>query len=131
MSTENNEDNTAPKPEPVTKGDIEFLLFLAESDNDRELRDKFISPAGIFKLYIEHSRVGDLEENTNDPDEVVYNIYVVTDGMYYMVGKRSTLKQAKRYASSVSIKLEKQLKKILSNSLPSSMSNFEERDENE
>lgn len=131
MNTEENEDNMLPRPEPVTKGDIEFLLFLAESDNDRDVKDKFITPAGIFKLYIEHSCVGDSEEKSDHPDEVVYNVYVVTDGMYYLVGKRSTLKDAKRYASNVSIKLEKQLKRVLSNSLAMSMDNFEERDENE
>jgi hypothetical protein len=132
MSKDKNEDGFSFSPEPVTNGDIEFLLFLAESDDDKDAKEKFIVPANIFRIYIEHTTIDDPDAATTDAEkEVVYNIYVVTDGMYYLAASKSSYQEARNYGQLISIRMEKQLKRILSKSLISSMNELEERDDNE
>lgn len=132
MSKDKDDDGFSFSPEPVTNGDIEFLLFLAESDDDKDAKDRFIVPANIFRVYIEHTTIDDPDAPMTDAGkEVVYNIYVVTDGMYYLAASKSSYKEAKKYGEIISIRMEKQLKRILSKSLISSMNEPEERDDNE
>lgn len=132
MSKDKDDDDFSFSPEPVTNGDIEFLLFLAESDNDKDVKGKFINHSNIFRIYIEHSVIDDPESpSADEAKEVVYNVYVVTDGMYYLAASKSSYKDAKKYGELISIRMEKQLKRILAKSLISSMNDPEERNDNE
>lgn len=114
MDNEKNEKNK--DIEPVTNGDYEFLVFLADAEDIKDKEDNFIKPNGIFKMLIEHS-VSDGDFEHGEESEVVYNVYVVVDGMYYIVGTLDSYKSAKRFCENFCLKTEKRMKKNLADSL--------------
>ena len=56
--------------EKVTNGDIEFALFLAESEDDKDKYGAFIVPLYIYKVYVETTTKDDTDDEFN---EVAYN----------------------------------------------------------
>ena len=114
MDSEKNDKNK--DLEPVTNGDYEFLSFLADAEDIKDKEDNFIKPNGIFKMLIEHS-VSEGDSEHFEENEVVYNVYVVIDGMYYIVGTLENYKSAKRFCETFCLKMEKRVKKQLADSL--------------
>jgi len=106
------------KENKVTNGDIEFALFLADSEDNKEASGmhNFIIPPSIYKVYIETSTRDDGFDPADEMNEVAYNVYVAVDGMYFMFGQFSTRKQAVMFAEVTSLQVEKNLKnKLISN----------------
>lgn len=96
--------------EKVTNGDIEFALFLAESEDDKDKYGAFIVPLYIYKVYVETTTKDDTDDEFN---EVAYNVYISIDGMYYLKGKFDDKKSATLFANNTCISLEKMLKNKL------------------
>jgi hypothetical protein len=107
------------KDNKVTSGDIEFALFLADSEDHKEAsgNHNFVIPPSIYKVYIETSTRDDGFDPADEVNEVAYNVYVSVDGMYFMIGQFGTRKQAVRLAEVTSLQLEKDLKQKLIYSL--------------
>lgn len=93
--------------EKVTNGDIEFAMFLAESEDLKEQKKEFLLPGNIFKIYVETSYDDESEE---DEPEVIYNVYTCVDGMYFPIGLFKSKKEAVKFARNSCIQLEKTLK---------------------
>lgn len=107
----------------VTKGDVEFALFLAEAEDEKTNgKNNFVIPSHIFRVYIENSTKDYEEVDLEDENvELVYNVYITVDGMYFMAGQFNTRSDAERFAENTSIKFEKKLKYMLTLSLNASM----------
>ena len=106
------------KENKVTNGDIEFALFLADSEDNKEAAGmhNFVIPPSIYKVYIETSTRDDGFDPADEMNEVAYNVYVAVDGMYFMFGQFRTRKQAVMFAEVTSLQVEKNLKnKLISN----------------
>lgn len=114
MDSEKNEKNR--DIEPVTNGDYEFLVFLADAEDIKDKEDNFLKPGSVFKMLIEHS-VSEGDPERFEENEIVYNVYVVIDGMYYIVGTLESYKAAKRFCESFCLRTEKRIKKQLADSL--------------
>ena len=115
-------DSSENQKNKVSNGDIEFALFLAESESEKESESSnFVVPSTVFKVYIETTTKDDGFDPGDESFEISYNVYVVIDGMYFMVGQFDTRQKAARFAANTSIKLEKNLKTKLISSLSAQM----------
>ncbi len=93
--------------EKVTNGDIEFAMFLADSEDVKEQKKEFLLPGNIFKIYVETSYDDDEE---GEELEIIYNVYTCVDGMYFPIGVFKSKKEALKFARNSCIQLEKTLK---------------------
>lgn len=109
--------------EKVTNGDIEFAIFLAESEDAKEQKKSFLTPGNIFRIYLETSYEDDSEDCEGG---VIYNVYACIDGLYFMLATLQNRADAVRFAENSCIQLEKSLKQHLMNSVSSI--NFKKED---
>jgi len=107
----------------VTNGDIEFAIFLAESEDMKEKEKSFLSPGNIFRIYLETSYE---DENEDCEASVVYNVYACVDGLYFMLATFESRSDAVRFAENSCIQIEKSLKQHLMTSV--SFINFKKED---
>lgn len=111
----------------VTNGDIEFAIFLAESEDMKEKENSFLSPGNIFRVYLETSYED--EEDEDGDASVVYNVYACVDGMYFMLATLESKAEAIRFAENSCIQIEKTLKQHLMASVSSISFKKEDCDE--
>jgi len=112
--------------EKVTNGDIEFAIFLAESEDAKEQKKSFLTPGNIFRIYLETSYEDDNEDFEGG---VIYNVYACIDGMYFMLATLEDKADAVRFAENSCIQLEKSLKKHMIDSVSSITFKKEDIDE--
>lgn len=112
----------APKEElPIRMTDVDFVLFLANEETEREGDALYEKSAPIFMTYIEERKeLTDGSDFSYPPDAVtdeetvtIFDVYIGIDCTYRSIGKFTNLEDAKAAAASIRLRLERRMKTSL------------------
>lgn len=111
-------DNEKNNSDDLFSSDVDFLTFLMDEENTKEMAKAFSMSSPIFKTLIEsRQEYNQLIKDSSDDIIYGYDVYVVVDGYHYSVGIYPTIKEARKIERIIRMRLERDLKNILKENL--------------
>ncbi len=113
-----NIDNEKNSDDNLFASDVDFLTFLMDEENNKEMAKAFSVSSPIFKTLIEsRQEYNQLIKESSESIIYGYDVYVVVDGYHYSVGIYPTIKEARKIERIIRMRLERDLKNILKDNL--------------